>query len=155
MCSIVKTSRIASRLSEKNFNMPDVIQGVLWQAHFDESGKLADPAGVVAFGGCVGPQEAVHKLSLEWEQYLHGAGLSYTSMKDAVHFRGRTQDGKTIQRNAIRLCAAWRNCLLIVRSSWSPRRLPQRNSRRYLRIRKRSFGTTRNTAARGLRHGYS
>jgi hypothetical protein len=67
--------------------MTQTIQGEQWTAFFDESGKLAN-SEVVAFGGCVGPTNATAEFSHDWEAFLVHNGLMYTSMKDAMHFRG-------------------------------------------------------------------
>jgi hypothetical protein len=67
--------------------MTQTIQGEQWTAFFDESGKLANTE-VVAFGGCVGPMDATAEFSRGWEAFLVKNGLMYTSMKDAMHFRG-------------------------------------------------------------------
>jgi hypothetical protein len=67
--------------------MTQTIQGEQWTAFFDESGKLAN-SEVVAFGGCAGPMNAAAEFSHDWEAFLVSNGLMYTSMKDAMHFRG-------------------------------------------------------------------
>src|SRR5258708_2116990 len=67
--------------------MADVINPVLVQANFDESGKLED-SGIVAFGGGVLRVGRLDTFSAKWEQRLSDEGLTYTSMKDAMHFDG-------------------------------------------------------------------
>jgi hypothetical protein len=70
----------------------------LVQGCFDESGKLAD-SEFVAFGGCVAPENAFEAFLPKWRERLHADKLSYTSMKDAIHFRGPFEDwGRDIKR---------------------------------------------------------
>ena len=64
-----------------NFTIPLV-------ACFDESGKLAD-SKVVAFAGCVGYPSAWADLASAWIKRLSDDGLSRTSMKEALHFKGQ------------------------------------------------------------------
>lgn len=56
-------------------------------ACFDESGKLND-SEVLAFGGCVALPDTMGRLTDAWERRLKSDGLPYTSMKDAMNFRG-------------------------------------------------------------------
>ena len=75
---------------------------VLWEASFDESGKLAD-SEIVVFGGCMGPREAVEDFGTKWVERLRRDGLQYTSMKEAIHFQGPYVDWKanTDKRDAV------------------------------------------------------
>ena len=76
-----------------NLVTTETIQGEQWEAHFDESGKLADTA-IVAFGGCAGRYEDVYEFCQGWAAFLQGHGLTYTSMKDAIHFHGPYENWK-------------------------------------------------------------
>jgi hypothetical protein len=72
----------------------ETIQGDQREAHFDESGKLADPSGTVAFGGCAGRSEDVYAFARQWAEFLRERGLTHTSMKDAVLFQGPYENWK-------------------------------------------------------------
>jgi hypothetical protein len=78
---------IGLRSFQEHVNMSDLVGPVLWEACFDESGKL-QLSDIVSFGGCAGPREAMTEFCGLWERCIKQAGLSYTSMKDAMRFEG-------------------------------------------------------------------
>jgi hypothetical protein len=72
----------------QGLQMPN-IRPTLWQAFFDESGKLQDPKNeIVVFGGLAGPSNSAVVFEQKWEACIHHNHLSCTSMKDAIHFQG-------------------------------------------------------------------
>jgi hypothetical protein len=56
-------------------------------AFFDESGKF-EGTEIVCMGGCVVAPELVPVLTREWVDILEDVKLPFTSMKEAVHFKG-------------------------------------------------------------------
>lgn len=77
--------------------MPELVT-----AFFDESGKLADTE-VVAFGGIVAPQSKMLAFANEWDRALRENGLTYFSMKEAMHYQGpfSTWKGRERERNEL------------------------------------------------------